>query len=190
MAPPAPPVGAAAFLWIVAGAPSAPGNSSRRALDSYSYTYDDYLRRAATPSPPHPPAPPSPPPQPPQPPLQPGALLVSTVNQLTAAVADASVPHIVIAPGTYTFTSSMCPDSSGLCIGRDVTIEAAVAGTVVLDAQGTYASPRRVIYINGGATKLINLVITGGFHVRGSRRPYLSRARRTPMMLLAYAAPD
>ena len=114
--------------------------------------------------------------------------MVSTVSELTAAVVDASVPHIVIAPGTYRFTSSMCPNDSALCIDRDVTIEAAVADTVVLDAQGKHTSPRRVIYINGGATKLINLVITGGYQVRGSRRPYLSRARRTPMMLLAYAA--
>ena len=116
-----------------------------------------------------------------------------TVSELTAAVANPSVPHIVIAPGTYEFTSSMCFErdyDNALCITRNVTIEAAVAGTVVLDAQGTEASERRVILITGGAPKLINLVITGGWAVRGSRRPRLSRARHTPMMPVAYAVHD
>ena len=125
--------------------------------------------------------------------------MVSTVSELTAAVVDASVPHIVIAPGTYRFTSNMCSNEnrdekteySALCIGRDVTIEAAVADTVVLDA-GTYYvhDTRRVIYISGGAAKLINLVITGGHAVRGSASPRLGRARHAPMMPVAYAAHD
>ena len=110
---------------------------------------------------------------------------MSTVSELTAAVADASVPHIVIAPGTYKFfTGSKCAlytkGYSALCIDRDVTIEAAVAGTVVLDAQGTEASERRVILITGGAPKLINLVITGGYAVRASRRLHLGRAYHAP----------
>ena len=68
--------------------------------------------------------------------------------------------------GTYEFAGSMCPDEwsrsgSALCIDRHVTIEAEVAGSVVLDAKGA----RRVIYISPlryGRAELIGLNITGG----------------------------
>eukprot|EP00964_Phaeocystis_antarctica_P055963 scaffold32964_cov64-Phaeocystis_antarctica.AAC.1 len=49
--------------------------------------------------------------------------------------------------------------SSALCIDRAVTIEAEVAGSVVLDAKGA----RRVIYVStAGRAELIGLNITGG----------------------------
>ena len=55
----------------------------------------------------------------------------------------------------------MCSDAGGsaLCIDRNVTIEAEVAGSVVLDAKGA----RRVIYVAAaGRAELIGLNITGG----------------------------
>eukprot|EP00964_Phaeocystis_antarctica_P161239 scaffold133282_cov68-Phaeocystis_antarctica.AAC.1 len=59
----------------------------------------------------------------------------------------------------------MCTDQgwpyggSALCIDRNVTIEAEVAGSVVLDAKGA----RRVIYVStAGRAELIGLNITGG----------------------------
>ena len=85
--------------------------------------------------------------------------------------------------GTYEFADSMCymclnelgndimcPNGvdeygysldleSALCIDRDVTIEAEVAGSVVLDAKGA----RRVIYVStAGRAELIGLNVTGG----------------------------
>ena len=48
---------------------------------------------------------------------------------------------------------------SALCINRPVTIEAEVAGSVVLDAKGA----RRVIYVAAtGRAELVGLNITGG----------------------------
>eukprot|EP00964_Phaeocystis_antarctica_P087014 scaffold55141_cov48-Phaeocystis_antarctica.AAC.1 len=48
---------------------------------------------------------------------------------------------------------------SALCIDRPVTIEAEVAGSVVLDAKGA----RRVIYVStAGRAELIGLNVTGG----------------------------
>ena len=63
--------------------------------------------------------------------------------------------------GTYEFADSMCPNEGGsaLCIDRNVTIEAEVAGSVVLDAKGA----RRVIYVStAGRAELVGLSITGG----------------------------
>ena len=64
--------------------------------------------------------------------------------------------------GTYKFADDMCPDyygGSALCIDRNVTIEAEVAGSVVLDAKGA----RRVIYVSTAArAELVGLSITGG----------------------------
>ena len=63
--------------------------------------------------------------------------------------------------GTYEFADDMCPDQGGsaLCIDRHVTIEAEVAGSVVLDAKGA----RRVIYVStAGRAELVGLNITGG----------------------------
>ena len=63
--------------------------------------------------------------------------------------------------GTYEFADDMCSDQGGsaLCIDRHVTIEAEVAGSVVLDAKGA----RRVIYVSTvGRAELVGLNITGG----------------------------
>ena len=63
--------------------------------------------------------------------------------------------------GTYEFDDDMCTDerASALCIDRDVTIEAEVAGTVVLKAKGA----RRVIFVAAaGRAELVGLNITGG----------------------------
>ena len=67
----------------------------------------------------------------------------------------------MLVAGTYEFDDDMCPDQGGsaLCIDRNVTIEAEVAGSVVLDAKGS----RRVIYVStAGRAELIGLNITGG----------------------------
>eukprot|EP00966_Prymnesium_polylepis_P194135 4500664-Prymnesium_polylepis.1 len=97
---------------------------------------------------------------------------VSTVEELTAAVADSSVARIVVGAGTYLFASSMC-SSSALCIDRDVLIEAATPGTAVLNAgsrgpHGTWSwssalAYRRVLHISAGAVVLTGLNITGGY---------------------------
>ena len=93
---------------------------------------------------------------------------VRTVAELTAAVADASIGRILLAAGTYAFSSgTVCSsgsdDPSALCISRDVSLEALEPGTVVLDAQGTSSSRRRVMRIDGGTVGLIGLNITGGY---------------------------
>ena len=93
---------------------------------------------------------------------------VSTVAGLTSALANTTVAHIVLAPGTYNLIAE-------LSITRSVVLEAAVAGSVVLDAQASSSSPRRVLYINPGSmgvVQLIGLNITGGYteNVRSYRR--------------------
>ena len=64
--------------------------------------------------------------------------------------------------GTYEFADDMCAGDQGgsaLCIERNVTIEAEVVGSVVLDAKGA----RRVMYVStAGRAELIGLNITGG----------------------------
>ena len=67
----------------------------------------------------------------------------------------------MLVAGTYEFADDMCSDQGGsaLCIDRNVTIEAEVAGSVVLDAKGA----RRVIYVStAGRAELIGLNVTGG----------------------------
>ena len=67
----------------------------------------------------------------------------------------------MLVAGTYEFDDDMCSDEGGsaLCIDRNVTIEAEVAGSVVLDAKGA----RRVIYVStAGRAELVGLNITGG----------------------------
>ena len=87
---------------------------------------------------------------------------VSTVAELTAAVSNSAVDKILVAAGTYDFTSDMCADyrgGSAVCINRALTIEAQVPGSVVLDAKGG----RRVFEIQpSGTAELIGLNITGG----------------------------
>ena len=85
--------------------------------------------------------------------------VVSDVAGLTSALADASVARIVVAAGYYALNAE-------LSVTRAVVIEAAVAGTVVLDAQATSLSQRRVLNINAGSSgvvQLIGLNITGGY---------------------------
>jgi len=82
---------------------------------------------------------------------------VSTVDSLTSALANTDIGHIVLAPGTYYLGAE-------LSVTRSVVIEAAVAGSVVLDAQ----SRHRVLYIDPGSSgvvQLIGLNITGGYAV-------------------------
>ena len=86
------------------------------------------------------------------------------------ALSDSAVSRIVLVAGTYEFADDMCSngdaygDSDGLelselCINHNVTIEAEVAGSVVLDAKGA----RRVIYVStAGRAELVGLNITGG----------------------------
>ena len=89
---------------------------------------------------------------------------VSSVAELTAAVGDSAVDKILVAPGTYEFTSEMCTSEmwavgAAICIDRALTIEAEVPGAVVLTAMGA----RRVFNIqSGGTAELIGLDITGG----------------------------
>jgi hypothetical protein len=111
---------------------------------------------APPPSPPQPPPPPSPPSPPPYPP---GAAVVSNAAGLTSALANTAVGHIVLASGTYYL-------SAELSITRSVVLEAAVAGSVVLHAQASSSSQRRVLIINPGSSgvvQLIGLNITGGY---------------------------
>jgi len=88
---------------------------------------------------------------------------VSTVADLTSALANTAVGRIVLASGTYYLTAQ-------LSVTRSVVLEAAVAGSVVLDAQASYSSRRRVLYINpglSGVVQLIGLSITRGYVLGG-----------------------
>ena len=84
---------------------------------------------------------------------------VSTVAGLTSALANTAMGHIVLASGTYYL-------SSELSITRSVILEAAVAGSVVLDAQANSTNQRRVLFINPswlGVVQVIGLNITRGY---------------------------
>ena len=78
------------------------------------------------------------------------------------ALSDNAVERIVLVAGTYEFADDMCTGDHGgaaLCIDRNVTVEAEVAGSVVLDAKGA----RRVIYVStAGRAELVGLNITRG----------------------------
>ena len=85
---------------------------------------------------------------------------VSTSAELTSALANIAVSRIVLASGTYNLTSE-------LSITRSVILEAVVAGSVVLNAQASSSSPRRVLNIApglSGVVQLIGLHITGGLN--------------------------
>ena len=84
---------------------------------------------------------------------------VSTSAGLLSALANTAVGRIVLAPGTYIL-------SAELNVNRSVVLEAAVAGSVVLDAQASSSSQRRVLNIDAGSlgvVQLIGLNITGGY---------------------------
>jgi hypothetical protein len=120
------------------------------------------------PSPPSPPASPPPPPpppspsSPPSPPLHPGSQYADSSSDLVSTLGNNSaVSRIILKAGTYEFDDDMCSNEGGsaLCIDRNVTIEAEVAGSVVLNAKGA----RRVIYVAAaGRAELVGLNITGG----------------------------
>ena len=94
---------------------------------------------------------------------------VSTVADLTSALANTAFGRIVLASGTYYL-------SSELSITRSVILEAAEAGSVVLDAQASSSSPRRVMTISAPVVQLIGLRITGGYAsgVRAHVQKFLS----------------
>jgi hypothetical protein len=84
---------------------------------------------------------------------------VSTSAGLLNALANTGAGRIVLAPGTYAL-------SAELSITRSVVLEAAVAGSVVLDAQANSSSLRRVLNIYPGSSDVVHLIglnITGGY---------------------------
>ena len=92
---------------------------------------------------------------------------VSTVASLTSALANTAVGRIILASGTYYL-------SAELSITRSVILEAAVAGSVVLDAQGSSSNLRRVLNVNPGSlgvVQLIGLKITRGYVCSCSKFP-------------------
>ena len=77
---------------------------------------------------------------------------VSSVAELSVALDDTTISHIVLNPGMYALGTQ-------LSISRDVTLEAAQPGTVVLDGQGS----TRVLYISSGTVGLIGLNTARGY---------------------------
>jgi hypothetical protein len=63
---------------------------------------------------------------------------VSNTAELQSALANTAVGHIVLSPGSYLLNAQ-------LSITRSVVLEAAVGGSVVLNAQASSSSPRRVL---------------------------------------------
>ena len=93
---------------------------------------------------------------------------VSTSTDLTSALANTAIGHIILASGTYNLISE-------LSITRSVILEAAAGAPVTLNAQASSSSPRRVLYINPGSSgvvQLIRLSITGGY-TAGVSAPYV-----------------
>jgi hypothetical protein len=89
--------------------------------------------------------------------------VVSNTVALTSALANTGVDRIVLAPGTYILNAE-------LSITRSVVLEAAVAGSVVLDAQASSSNQRRALSINPGSSgvvQLIGLNITRGYAQNG-----------------------
>ena len=78
-----------------------------------------------------------------------------------AQALDDGVGHVVLQEGVYDLTSGMAEMCSYamLCLAYAVTIEAEVAGTVVLNASRS----NRVFYIAGTRVELVGLNITGGY---------------------------
>ena len=76
-----------------------------------------------------------------------------------SALDNLFVAHIVLAPGHYAL-------SAELRVSRSVVLEAAMAGSVVPDAQAGSSNQRRVLNVNSGLSdvvRLIGLNITGGY---------------------------
>jgi hypothetical protein len=145
---------------------SAPGFGQGFSLAAGPARSESFVVQFQPPSPPPPPprppppspptSPPPPPPPPPSPPLHPGSQYAYSSSDFIAALNDSAVSRIVLVAD-----GDMCSNGGGsaLCIDRDVTIEAEVAGSVVLNAKGV----RRVIYVSAaGRAELVGLNITGG----------------------------
>jgi hypothetical protein len=100
-------------------------------------------------------------------------LVVSTSADLTSALANTAVGHILLAPGTYNLIFE-------LNITRSIILEAALAGSAILNAQASSLSQRRVLNINpgpSGIVQLFGLGITGGYttsYVRARVRKFPS----------------
>ena len=89
------------------------------------------------------------------------SVTVSTVAELTSALADSTNAEVLLAEGTYQLDTQ-------LNIARNVTIRALVEGTAVLAGRGI----NRVLYISSGATvELSGLNVTGGYEVSIPRVP-------------------
>ena len=87
---------------------------------------------------------------------------VATVAELVGALSNSSTSRILLNPGTYAL-------STGLAISRDIVLQAAVRGAVVLDGQDS----TQVLFIPVGTVELIGLNITRGF-AHNVRAPLVS----------------
>ena len=99
--------------------------------------------------------------------------MVSTTAGLTSALANTIFGHIVLGPGTYYL-------SAQLSVTRSVVLEAAVAGSVVLHAQASSSSQRRVLNIDPGSTSVVQLI---GFNITGGNttvRAHMSKIFHRP----------
>ena len=91
----------------------------------------------------------------------PNASWVSNIDELISTLANNATSHIILAAGCYVLTAE-------LTLVRTVTIEAAVLGSVVLDAQGgDHHGHRtsRLLSIDPGTLNTVQLVginVTGG----------------------------
>jgi len=111
---------------------------------------------------------------------------VSTSAGLLSALANTAVGRIVLAPGTYIL-------SAQLSVTRSVVLEAAVAGSVVLDAQASSSSQRRVLNIDPGTlgvVQMIGLKITGGYmnNVRAHAQNFPSPPWETHVLIVVCRA--
>ena len=83
------------------------------------------------------------------------------MSSLTAALNDSAIDRIVLAPGPYALFGKMCDANGGafLCLQRNLTIEAAEPGSVVLQSALAIA---RVVHIAAGvAVSMTGVEITG-----------------------------
>ena len=74
------------------------------------------------------------------------------MDELITAVGATSTSRIIMEPGTYLLTAQ-------LSIGKNIVLEAAQPGTVVLDGQGS----THILSIASGIVHLIGLHLTGGY---------------------------
>ena len=134
---------------------------------------------------PNDPSPSPPSPLPPHAPLPAGSRFVTTPSALVSALEDSTVSNIVVAVGQYDFSTSMsCPHGIGLvppalCINnRNVIIVADGLGAVVLNAQGSAASHRMVLFVQSSTVELVGLTFTGGYNAGNNVRHARSKLAR------------